>query len=168
MRRWRRHWRACQWRGFNRPAARAIRCHVEKRLGAHHSPDLFHVQQALLKGTGAALEARLRQADKALLEASLALERLESKQALCDGPATDRRSPPHGERELDRARWRVAAAEWALEQAPAQRTDAREALKTINRADHPYDLNTAQPRSRADVPRELEQAFDRLEKLAGC
>jgi hypothetical protein len=24
--------------------AQAIRCHVEKSLGAHHSPDLFHVQ----------------------------------------------------------------------------------------------------------------------------
>ena len=144
--------------------ARAIRCHVDKSLGAHHSPDLFHVQQDLVKGTAAALEARLRQADKARLEASTALERQERE--VCDCATSDRRLPD-GERELNRARWRVAAAELALEEAQAQRTQAQETLKAINRAYHPYDLNTAQPRSRADVEQQLEQAFDRLEKLAG-
>ncbi len=146
--------------------ARAIRCHVEKSLGAHPSPDLFHVQQDLVKGTGSALQARLRRADEALLEASTALERLERKPALDEGSDTDRCSPPDRERALERAQWRVAAAELAFEQAQAQRTEARESIRTLNRAYHPYDLNSARPRSRADVQRDLEQAFDRLEKLA--
>jgi len=35
--------------------AQAIRRHVEQTLGAHHSPDLFHVQQEVVKGTAGAL-----------------------------------------------------------------------------------------------------------------
>jgi hypothetical protein len=33
----------------------ALRHHVEKTLGGHHSPDVFHVQQDLVKGTAGAL-----------------------------------------------------------------------------------------------------------------
>jgi hypothetical protein len=132
-------------------------------LGAHHSPDLFHVQQDLVKGMARALEARPRQADKTRLEALTALERQERE--VCDSATPDRRSSD-AERELNRAQWRVAAAELALEAAQAQRTEARETIEAINRAYHPYDLDTAQPRSRADVEQPLEQAFDRLEKLA--
>lgn len=39
---------------------RGIVHHVKKDLGAHHSPDLFHVQHELVKGTSVALANRKR------------------------------------------------------------------------------------------------------------
>jgi hypothetical protein len=140
----------------------AIRCHVEKSLGAHHSPDLFHVQQELVKGTAGALEAKTRQAGKALAEASEALE----QQAAVSRPDPDGPGSVHADRGRARAQWRVAAAELALEQAQAHQTEAQEAIKAISRAYHPYHLDTAQAQSRADVEQRLEQAFDQLEQLA--
>lgn len=43
--------------------------HVEKDPGARHSPDLFHVQQELVRGTAVALESKKKKAGKVLEEA---------------------------------------------------------------------------------------------------
>ena len=43
--------------------------HIEQDLGVHHSPDLFHVQQAASKATSAPLAARVRQAATAVEKA---------------------------------------------------------------------------------------------------
>ena len=43
--------------------------HVQKGLGAHHSPDLFHVQHELVKGTSLALAAQTRRAEERLKDA---------------------------------------------------------------------------------------------------
>ena len=38
--------------------------HVEQHLDAHHSPDIFHVQQDITKGTSAAMSAKIRAAQQ--------------------------------------------------------------------------------------------------------
>jgi len=40
--------------------ARGIVNHVEQHLGAHHSPDIFHVQQEISRGTSAAMASKVR------------------------------------------------------------------------------------------------------------
>jgi hypothetical protein len=44
--------------------------HVEVDLGVHHSPDVFHVQHELVKGTSGALASKTRQAEQAVAEAA--------------------------------------------------------------------------------------------------
>jgi DNA segregation ATPase FtsK/SpoIIIE-like protein len=48
---------------------RGILHHVKQDLGVHHSPDLFHVQNELVKGTSGALASKVRQAVKAVEKA---------------------------------------------------------------------------------------------------
>lgn len=48
---------------------RGLLHHVKKDLGIHHSPDLFHVQHELVKGTSVALASKVRQAAKAVEKA---------------------------------------------------------------------------------------------------
>lgn len=143
----------------------ALRCHVEKTLGAHHSPDLFHVQQELVKGTAGALAAKVRQAEKGLARALQ--ERAHHDQAQAAAPI---RSGGNGSSPdapaVDQAQERVVSAEWALAEAQAQQARAQGAIEAIGQAYHPYHLHTTQPQSRADVERQLEQAFDQLEQLA--
>jgi hypothetical protein len=43
---------------------RGLLHHVKADLGLHHSPDLFHVQHELVKGTSGALASKVRQATK--------------------------------------------------------------------------------------------------------
>lgn len=42
----------------------AIKCHAREALDAHHSPDLFHPQQDLVRATSLSLAHRIRQAAK--------------------------------------------------------------------------------------------------------
>ena len=49
--------------------APALVKHTEEKLGAHHSPDLFHIQNEITKGIGATLTAQENRAIKAVKEA---------------------------------------------------------------------------------------------------
>ncbi len=144
--------------------AQAIRCHVEPTLGAHHSPDLFHVQQEVVKGTAGALAAKIRQAEQALATATRERER--QSQAAASGAKSGPGPSPERDPRFRQAQWQVTAAEVALEEAQAQQAQAQQAIQAINRAYHPYHLETAQPQSTADVERQLEQAFAQLDQVA--
>jgi hypothetical protein len=144
--------------------AQAIRCHVEQTLGAHHSPDLFHLQQEVVKGTAGALAAKTRQAEQALTTATRERER--QSQAAAAGANSGPHPSPKPDPRLRQAQWQVTAAEVALEEAHAQQAQAQQAIQAINRAYHPYHLETAQPQTTADIERQLEQAFAQLEQVA--
>lgn len=49
---------------------RGLLHHVKEDLGIHHSPDLFHVQHELVKGTSVALASKVRQAAKTVEKAA--------------------------------------------------------------------------------------------------
>src|SRR5229473_1612633 len=49
--------------------APALLAYVEHHLGAHHSPDLFHVQHALVKAVSGPMATKQRAAGKAATEA---------------------------------------------------------------------------------------------------
>ena len=144
--------------------AQAIRRHVEQTLGAHHSPDLFHVQQEVMKGTAGALAAKTRQAEQALTTATRERER--QSQAAAAGAKSGSGPAPERDPRLRQAQWQFTAAEVALEEAQAQQAQAQQAIQAINRAYHPYLMETAQPQSTADVEHQLEPAFAQLEQVA--
>ncbi len=49
--------------------------HVKNGLGAHHSPDIFHVQQEITKGTSGPLASKKRQAEKSLIKSQKKLKK---------------------------------------------------------------------------------------------
>jgi len=59
--------------------ARGIVNHVEESLGAHHSPDIFHVQQDISKGTSAAMAAKVRSAQEDVDNLAQELETRENR-----------------------------------------------------------------------------------------
>lgn len=66
--------------------APGILAYVEHQLGAHHSPDLFHVQQELSKAVCAPLATKERAADKALTEAQEQLDQAQARLENTDDP----------------------------------------------------------------------------------
>jgi hypothetical protein len=145
---------------------RGICRHVEQELGAHHSPDLFHVQQAASQATSAPLAAQVRKAETALAEANQAVERQQAKQQAmlnsnigCVGETT----------ELDR---RIATAQAAardaqanLESAQTRQTQAKATIRAISHSYHPYDPATGAVRDAKTVAAELETHFATLETV---
>ena len=72
--------------------APGLLAYVEHHLGAHHSPDLFHVQHELCKAVSAPMAAKQRAAEKAMTTAAAQLNRVQAHTQSAGG-LPERRGP---------------------------------------------------------------------------
>src|SRR5258705_2183492 len=98
------------WHALMAPALAALNCqgiqstsdeapgllaYVEHYLGAHHSPDLFHVQHELVKAVSGPMATKQRAASKAATEAQETLEQVQGQLQSAGGePQNHRPGPP--------------------------------------------------------------------------
>ncbi len=68
--------------------------HVKKGLGAHHSPDIFHVQHEIVKGTTGPLAKKTQKAQQALEKASENVNRCIDKKVNYDSKKPMPGRPP--------------------------------------------------------------------------
>ncbi len=145
---------------------RGIVSHVINDLKAHHSPDLFHIQHELVKGTSIILKSRIKKAEKALTEASEEVTRhKEAKVLFNEGKRPPGRAPDFDKR-IREAADREKKAKKALEIAEKHRESVSQAIKGIGNAYHPYDLETGTPRSPEEVSLLIEGHFSTIEQVA--
>lgn len=116
--------------------APALIKHTEEHLGAHHSPDLFHIQNEITKGIGATLIARENQAIKAVREA-------EQKQS---GPAKQEKAH--------------------LKKRASQRAEVRSAKQSIGHNYHLYDPYSGKAQTAEALQQSLESNFDKIESVS--
>ena len=146
---------------------RGICRHVKHELGAHHSPDLFHVQHAASQATSAPLAAQVRKAETALTAASQVVERQQARQQdylNCDPRPVGR--PPDFERYIATAQATEKKAQATLADALAHQAQAKAAIQGISQSYHPYDLATGAARNAKTVAAELGTHFATLETVA--
>jgi len=74
--------------------------HVKNGLGAHHSPDVFHVQHEIVKGTSGPLSKKIRQAEKNLEKASEKVNRCIDKKVAYDSKKTTPGRPPQFDKKI--------------------------------------------------------------------
>jgi hypothetical protein len=122
--------------------ASGLLAYVEHHLGAHHSPDLFHVQHELSKAVCAPLAIKARAADKALTEAKAQLEQV---QARLESPSDEPEKrppgrPPKAPRSLEQAQLALDAVSHEHERLVQQREQVRQSLHAIGQAYHFVDL----------------------------
>ena len=147
--------------------AKGLLRHVEKDLGAHHSPDLFHVQHEIAQATGLKLAAQVREAAAGVAQAQVELDKQRQAQA-----AYQSRSPrlpgraADFEQRLTEASDRLAAATHQHQQTQARAAEARDILQSLSAAYHPYDLQTAQAQPTEQVAQRFTGIWQRLSKLA--
>jgi hypothetical protein len=146
--------------------AKGILHHVQKDMGAHHSPDLFHVRHELAKATSIALYGKTKQAEKAVEKANCALEKkLEQKNAWFakeHGPGR----PPCFDKQIAESQTSLAEAEIQMETACELQSKAREVIRGIGNDYHPYDLETGKPRDARIISSALESHFTEIEMVA--
>jgi Family of unknown function (DUF6399) len=125
-----------------RDEAPGILAYVEPQLGAHHSPDLFHVQQELSKAVSAPLATQERAADKALSEAQEQLiqaqARLENTGDQCEkrGPGRPAKAPMC----LDPVQQRLKIASHEHERLTQHRHPVKQSIAAVAQAYHVVDL----------------------------
>ena len=146
--------------------ARGLCHHIQEDLGGHHSPDLFHVQQEIVRGMSAPLAAKKRPAEKRVEEAyQQRAHHQAAQQAYHQGPRPPGRPPDFAQR-IQTAQAQEEEARQALETIQTQQEQTREVLTGINQAYHPYDLESGGARSPEEVSTSLADLFSILEQIA--
>src|SRR5215470_16336676 len=90
----------CQVMQSTSDEAPGLLAYVEPHLGAHHSPDLFHVQHELSKAVAAPLAVKQRAAEKVLATAEETLKQVQAPpldpntQPECRGPGRPPKALP--------------------------------------------------------------------------
>lgn len=140
--------------------------HVKQDLGAHHSPDVFHVQHELVKGTSVVLASHTRQAEQALEQASEEVCRhLKEHDAYRQEPHGPGRPPAFATR-IEHARTHEAQARTSLEHAMTRQERVKAAIQGVSTTYHPYDLDTGMARSAEEMATALQAHFSTIEEVA--
>src|SRR5215813_3213414 len=116
--------------------APGLLAYVEHHLGAHHSPDLFHVQHELSKAVSGPMAAKQRAAAKAATEAQERLEQVQG-QLQESANAPHKRGPgrpPQAAASLEQLAQDVQAAHQKLERLSAQREQVAQSIRHIGQA----------------------------------
>jgi hypothetical protein len=149
--------------------AKALLKHAEQELDVHHSPDLFHPQQDLVRATSLNLARAVDEARTAVTDAEAFTERLVENTKVYE--ASDDKKPwcslDRMHRNIEEARAAEAVARQGLEEAELQQGAMREARRSISESYHPFDLETGAARSAEQVATEMDGHFERIDEIAG-
>ena len=139
--------------------------HAKAILGAHHSPDLFHIQREISRGMAAALAAQVRGAEKSVKEALAAVEIARKEQ---ENDAKKERSsgrPIDWEKRLMTSREVLQEAKQKLRQTEERQSLFRATIRGISDDYHPISIDAGVIRTTRDVERCLNERFSILKDL---
>src|SRR5262249_40437456 len=122
--------------------APGLLAYVEQHLGAHHSPDLFHVQHELSKAVAAPLAVKQRASAKAVAQAAETLKRVHEH--LDNATSTPVKRGPGGRPKaatcLEQVEQAVEAARHEHQHLAGQRETVIQSIRAIGHAYHVVDL----------------------------
>jgi cell division septum initiation protein DivIVA/DNA-binding XRE family transcriptional regulator len=142
--------------------------HAGKDLGVHHSPDLFHPQQDLVKATSLPLSRRVEAARGAVVEAEAFTQRLVANTDTYEASADKKPwcSLEAMRRNIETAKEAEEQARQELTEAEANQEALGEARRAITASYHPFDLETGAVRSAELVAGDLQGHFARIDEIA--
>jgi len=146
--------------------AKALITHTEIHLGAHHSPDVFHVQYEASKATSCALANRTRQAAQQLQHTQQQLQELDQQLQACREQCPESEHVRVLEEQVHQAHTEQEQARQQLETCQDQQQRATQARRGLSQDYHPFDLDSGKPLSAQDVSARLAGHFDQLEQVA--
>lgn len=148
--------------------APGILAYVAHQLGAHHSPDLFHVQHELSTAVCAPLATKERAAHKALSEAK---EQLDQAQACLESTDSqlEKRGPgrpPKAPMSLEQAQQTREAAGREHERLAQQRQQVKQSLEAIGQAYHFVDLERGVRRNGQLIAADIRTQIETIRRVA--
>jgi hypothetical protein len=145
--------------------AKGLLAHVQRDLGAHHSPDLFHLQHEVAKGTGLALAQAVTRAEAHEAAAEAAWQEARAAEQAYHEQRHGPGRPPAFAQRIDEALSTLVQAQVAHEQAQARLDEAKALIGALGAAYHPYELEHGQAQSPAQLGERLGAIFQRLEAI---
>jgi len=148
--------------------APGLLAYVAHHLGAHHSPDLFHVQHELSKAVSAPMGAKQRAAEKAMTTAEEQLTRVQ-EQAQNDSAQPARRGPgrpPKAAPSLEQAAQEVDTARQEHQRLAGQREQMGQCIRAIGHAYHFVDLDRGVRRNGKLIAGAIQHQIDTIRTMA--
>ena len=140
--------------------------HVKNDLGVQHTPDVFHVQHEIVKGTSAVLAGKKKKAEKRLMQATEEGDRLvREKEVYWQTPHGPGR-PPQFDTRIEASQQSQEEARRDVETAESQQRRMKEAIKKISNVYHPVDLETGNLRRADEVAACLHDCFSEIEAVS--
>ena len=146
--------------------AKGLLAHVQRDLGAHHSPDLFHLQHEVAKGTGLALARAVKQTEAHEAAAEVAWQEARAAEQVYHRQRHGPGRPPAFAQRIDEALSALVQAQVVREQAQTHQDEAKALIGALGEAYHPYDLEHGQAQSPVQLGERLGTIFQRLEAIA--
>jgi hypothetical protein len=148
--------------------APGLLAYVEPHLGAHHSPDLFHVQQELRKAVSAPMAAKQRAAAKALKTAEETLKRVHEHLDTAHGASAKRGPgrPPKAAVSLAQGAQTVAAARYEHQRLAEPRETVTQSIRAIGHASHCVDLSRGVRRHGKLIAGDIQRHIDTIRTVA--
>ena len=148
--------------------APGLLAYIEHALGAHHLPDLFHVQHELSKAVCTPMGTQERAADKALSEAQ---ERLDQAQAHLEstGDKPEQRGPGRPAKEpmgLEQAQQALDAARHEHDRLAQQREQVKQSIRAIGQAYHFVDLERGMRRNGQLIADDIRAQIETIRTVA--
>lgn len=145
---------------------RGICSHVKEGLGAHHAPDVFHVQQEVSRATSGPLASKVRQAAEAVAVAEKKVAKQEAVRDKFDHSQRRRGRRPDFDKRIAIARQAAQAAYDHLAERQQQQAEAQQANRSLSQVYHPYNLETGAAQDTIAVDTALAAQFEQLEIVA--
>ena len=146
--------------------ANALIHYAEVHLGAHHSPDLFHVQQDTSRGLSLPLASQSRRAEERLSDARARVADLQAQFEACREQCPESSQDSELEQQLQQARSEEEAAGEHLSACQDSQERASEARRGLSHDYHPFDLDNGQPLDEDEVGHRLAGHFGTLQQIA--
>src|SRR5712691_6320652 len=148
--------------------APGLLAYVEHHLGAHHSPDLFHVQHELSKAVSAPMAAKQRAAHKAIEQAEKTLNRLPEHLDNTNDELAKRRPghPPKAPGSLEQVTQAVEAARHEHQRLAGQRETVTQSIRAIGHAYHFVDLERGVRRNGKLIASDIQAQIDTIRTIA--
>ena len=148
--------------------APGLLAYVEHHLGAHHSPDLFHVQHELSKAVSAPIATKQRAAAKALAKVEETLNRVQEHLDNADDEPQKRGPgrPPQAVASLEPVAQEVEAARHEHQRLSAQREQVLQSIRAIGHAYHFVDLERGVRRNGQRIAGDIQQHIDTIRTIA--
>jgi hypothetical protein len=148
--------------------APGLLAYVAHHLGAHHSPDLFHVQHELVKAVSGPLATKQRAAGKAATEAQKRLEQVQGQpQSAGDTPAKQRPGRPRkATASLEQLERDAEVARQEHQRLSEQREQVAQSIRAIGHAYHFVDLQRGVRRNGKLIAADIQAQIDTVRTVA--
>ena len=119
---------------------RGIISHVKNGLGAHHAPDVFHVQQEIGRAISGSLAGKVRQAEAHVKASKQEVSKQEKKKEVYYSKKHGRGRPPSFDKRIEAATAQEHQAFAKLADVVETQEQAGNARRAISQVYHPYDI----------------------------